>query len=143
MNLHPGFCSFISFYTSLYLETYIKVLCWKIVVGAGSYLVSWKIDLKTAGLVLLYLTPLVQAAGKTKSTDISHATVTPLVQSSFEAIFVDQMQATVSFFLSGFSLYPILKFRLLLLSRPKVGNDEFLDSWFTELKPNKFKSKLN
>ena len=35
-------------------------------------------------------------AGKTKSTDISHATVTPLVQSSFEAIFVDQMQATVS-----------------------------------------------
>ncbi|KAL5271589.1 hypothetical protein ACHWQZ_G002012 [Mnemiopsis leidyi] len=35
-----------------------------------------------------------KAAGKTKSTDISHATVTPLVQSSFEAIFVDQMQAT-------------------------------------------------
>ncbi|XP_063689168.1 DNA (cytosine-5)-methyltransferase 1-like [Bolinopsis microptera] len=35
-----------------------------------------------------------KVASKTKSTDISHATVTPLVQSSFEAIFVDQMQAT-------------------------------------------------
>ena len=47
----------------------------------------------------LFITSVLQGKeSKTKPSDISMATVTPLVQCSFESIFVDQMSGTEKVF---------------------------------------------